>query len=102
MKLEFLHEIGVRLDYITGGLAGGFVSAMMMRNVTPGQAIISATVGAFTANWLTDTVAQFSGTFIKPGGICFVVGLTAMVICQFFIEKMSGWIAARKNGGGHA
>ena len=89
MSDGLLHEIGVRLNDLVGGFAGGVVSAVVMRNTSPWQAVGTVLVGALSANYLADFARNYTG--LSAGAGAFIVGLTAMVTMNGVIEAAKRW-----------
>lgn len=85
---DILDSLGLQAPDIVAGFAGGVVNAFVLRKVNPYEAISSVVVGALTAGYLSDLARHI--TSLDGGGVAFVVGLTAMALCQGLFE------AARK------
>lgn len=84
-----LLSIGIRVNDLIAGFAGGVVNAFVFRRSEPWSVIGSMVVGAFTANYLTEPVSKYLGTGSGPAG--FIVGLAGMAICQGIVEAAKSW-----------
>ena len=82
--MELGHDFGINLPRAIAGFTGGLVYALVMKQVKPIEAFSSVIVGTATANYLTDYVAKVIGSDFG-GGMAFLTGLVAMVICQAII-----------------
>lgn len=87
-SMDLGHDLGINLQRAIAGFAGGMVYALVMKQVRAIEAISSVLVGTATANYLTDYVIKLIG--FDGGGMAFLTGLIAMVLCQ-------GIIAAARN-----
>lgn len=87
-RMDISHDLGINLQRAVAGFAGGMVYALVMKQVRAIEAISSVVVGTATANYMTDYVIKLVG--FDGGGMAFLTGLIAMVLCQ-------GIIAAAKN-----
>jgi hypothetical protein len=95
MEIETI--IGVKLTHIVAGIAGGTVRALLM-----GSGWLAATtsviIGSATAAYLT-TPAYYMATRYFPvpqepsteHAIGFLVGLTAMLICEGCMKYVKDW-----------
>jgi hypothetical protein len=81
---DTLMLLGLKLQDLFGGFAGGVVSVFLMRKVTPWEALGSIMAGALTANYFGDVFSSMTG--LKTPVACFITGLTAMAICQGIVE----------------
>lgn len=82
---DVLIDVGWNLKGSIGGFMGGVVAALLMRNVTTWQAVSSVFVGTITANYFGEYAQKLIG--LSDGAASFLVGLTAMVVCQAIIEQ---------------
>lgn len=90
--------IGIKLTHLLAGVAGGIVRAFLAGGSWV-AAVSSVVVGSLTAGYLTTPV--YSGTkawFPAVGhdassehAIGFLVGLTAMLICEGVLKAARGW-----------
>lgn len=96
---DALMLLGLKLQYLFGGFAGGVVSVFLMRKVTPWEALGSIIAGALTANFLGEDLASMLG--LKTPVACFVTGLTSMALCQGIVEIVKSRVKsyAVKSGG---
>ena len=84
-----LSELGIKLQDIVAGFAGGIVNAFMFQRSDPWSVIGSVVVGSLTAAYLTDYVARFLGT--TGQAVPFIVGLTGMALCQGIVSAAKSW-----------
>ena len=92
-----LAQFGVKLSHIVAGLAGGTVRAFLSGSGVM-AAIASVIVGAITAAYMTTPVSQIALkiTGLPPANstehsVAFVVGLTAMLICEGTIRYVRAY-----------
>lgn len=100
-----LRELGITIKHLIAGFAGGVVSALLMRNVRPLEALSSVLGGTLAANYFTEHAVKTMG--FGEGAAGFLIGLTAMILCQKIIEAVRKWVPGigRQNingGGGNA
>ena len=93
---SFLTVLGVRLPDMLAGLAGGVVNAFIFKRLDPWSVVGSVVVGTLTANYLGSSLSKvldpILGSFSPgPGGSAFIVGLTAMAICQTIMDAVQHW-----------
>jgi hypothetical protein len=88
--------IGVKLPDLVAGFAGGLVNAFVFRRADPVSIVGSMIVGAFTANYLAESVAHYLGT--SGGASAFIVGLAGMAICQGIVEAAKSWRPFQSQG----
>jgi hypothetical protein len=92
---DTLTLLGLELQNLFAGFAGGVVSVFLMRRVTPWEALGSMTAGALAANYLGEVVASLThalGVGLKLPVACFVTGLSAMALCQGIVEVVKSRI----------
>lgn len=82
-SMDIGHDLGINLQRAVAGFAGGMVYALVMKQVRAIEAVSSVLVGTATANYLTDYVIKLIG--FDGGGMAFLTGLIAMVLCQGII-----------------
>lgn len=93
-----LYGIGVRVTDLVSGFAGGVVNALFfMKNATPRDVVASVIGGAITTAYLAPWVARQMGTDTSVIG--FIIGLTAMAICQQLLSLVPGWVQKFRGGG---
>lgn len=92
-------KIGIRLQDLLAGFAGGVVNAFALRRSEPWSILGSMVAGALMANYLSDTFSQYLGT--KPGTAGFIIGVAGMGVAQGIIEASRSWrpFANSKEGG---
>lgn len=88
---------GIKAVQLVAGLMGGLVRALLAPAKTVGTIVTSCVVGGVTAGYMTPVAAPFLADKLSvPEGASlepvtgFLVGLTAMAICEFAI----GWVSA--------
>lgn len=95
---EWLSWLGIKVPDLVAGMFGGIVKALVFQREGPGETIVSAIIGALTANYLGTLIAEKIGVEKAIGAVCFATGITAMVICQVIIDRAKGY--ATSNGSG--
>ncbi len=86
--------IGIKAGSLLAGFFGGLVKALLMKNVTAGQALFSCVVGALTAGYFTPIAmhwipfAEVSGA---EGAVGYAIGLTAMMIVEGLLNAARRW-----------
>ncbi|HEY6022169.1 MAG TPA: hypothetical protein VIY48_20575 [Candidatus Paceibacterota bacterium] len=91
---DFLTSIGVHLQDLIAGFAGGVANAFVFKKSKPWAIIGSIVVGGFAANYLGSVVSKIFGT--SGGTSAFIVGLAGMAICQGIVESVGSWNILRK------
>lgn len=89
--------LGVKFAHLLAGVAGGVVRAVILKSKFI-DGFFSALTGSLTAAYLTDPTFAFV-TFISPAlhtdrmeyASSFIVGLTAMSICEGLMKKARAW-----------
>jgi pilus assembly protein TadC len=106
MLWDLFTLLGVKLSHLAAGVAGGVVRAFLVGSGIY-AAVSSVVTGALTAAYLTVPVtnAYTKATGISADmnfehGVAFVVGLTAMLICEGLIAKVRTWSKKPNLGGG--
>lgn len=92
---DVLATVGIKVPDLAAGFGGGVINALWFQRGKPLDVVTSVVGGAITANFLTGTVSKISG--LEPGAAGFLVGLTAMVICQGLFSKVRGWFGGSGN-----
>ena len=90
--------LGIKLTHLIAGIAGGVVRAFLAGGSCM-EAVSAVIVGSLTAGYLTTPVyaaarAQFPSLANDPSSehaIGFLVGLTAMLICEGVLRAARGW-----------
>lgn len=80
-----LDDLGLNAPRLIAGFAGGVVHAIVFKERNPGAVIGSVIAGTLTANFLSPLVAHYA-SFLGDGSCAFLVGLTAMAICQGLVS----------------
>ena len=87
---EMLAEVGLRASDLVAGFLGGMSSVFFMRDIRPWQAVGSVFVGCVTAGYLSGVASKLLGIDLGNGGAAsFVIGLTAMALCQGLISMVN-------------
>lgn len=82
-------SIGIKMQDLIAGLAGGVVNAFVFQRSNPVAIVGSVIVGALTAAYLTEPAGRITGT--SGGATAFIVGLGAMAICQGIMGQIAKW-----------
>lgn len=90
--------IGIKLTHLLAGVAGGVVRAFLAGGSWV-AAVSSVVVGSLTAGYLTAPVYKGAQSWFPALGndpssehaIGFLVGLTAMLICEGVLRAARGW-----------
>jgi hypothetical protein len=77
-----LDELGLNTSRLVAGFAGGVVHAFVFKQSTPLAVVGSVLTGTLTANYLAPAAVHYLGGWFGDGGTAFVVGLSAMAVCQ--------------------
>jgi len=91
-----LDDLGLNARYLVAGFAGGVVHAIAFKQTEPVAVIGSVLAGMLTANFLAPVASHYVGSWLGEGGSAFVVGLTAMAICQGLLAIVSARINGNK------
>ena len=89
MPNDFLSMLGIQLQDLVAGFAGGVANAFVFKKSKPWAIIGSIVVGGLTANYLGATVAKMIGTSTSTSA--FIVGLAGMAICQGIVQSAGSW-----------
>lgn len=95
---DFLTSLGIKASDLVGGLAGGIVNAFVFQKTHPFAVMGSVVVGCLTAAYLTEPASHYIGT--TGGATSFLVGLTAMAICQAVVAAVQKWKPGTPNAQG--
>ena len=90
-----LHDWGLDPQHLVAGFAGGIVHAFVFKQSTPLAVVASVLTGTLTANYLSPAAVHYIGGWLGDGGSAFIVGLTAMSLCQ----GLAALVKARVGGG---
>ena len=90
MPGDFFSALGIKIPDLVSGFGGGVVNALFFQRAKPLDALASVIGGAITANYLAPVAAHLSGT--DEGVAGFIVGVTAMAICQGLFAVVNGWM----------
>lgn len=90
--------IGIKMTHLLAGVAGGIVRALLAGGGWL-AAMTSVIVGSLTAGYLTTPVYSAAKSWIPTAGhdvssehaISFLVGLTAMLLCEGVLRAARGW-----------
>ncbi len=106
---QFLHDIGMWLKGLginestaTAGLLGGTVRGLIIQGGWV-NGIISAFVGAVTANYMAPSLAAAENINVwnwSEGMVGFVVGMAGMLICEGVLKYARDWSVNPKLPGG--
>lgn len=77
-----LDDLGLNASRLIAGFGGGLVHALVFRKNNPWAVAASVLTGTITANFLAPAAAHYAPSWFGDGGVAFLVGLTAMAICQ--------------------
>lgn len=97
MNGDWLTWLGIKIPDLVAGMFGGIVKALVFQREGPVKTVVSAVVGAITANYLGTLIAEQLGWEKAIGAVCFAVGITSMVVCQFIIDKANRFAAKGKS-----
>ena len=86
---DFLTAIGLHLQDLVAGFAGGVANSFVFKKSNPWAIIGSIVVGGFSANYLGAAVSSVLGT--SSGTSAFIVGLAGMAMCQGIVESAGSW-----------
>ena len=89
-----LDELGLNTSRLVAGFAGGVVHAFVFKQTTPLAAIGSVLTGTLTANFLGPAAVHYIGAWFGDGGTAFVVGLSAMAVCQGIVAAARARVRA--------
>lgn len=91
--MDLLAQLGIKVPDIVSGIAGGMVNALVFQRSSPWAAVASVLVGGLTSNYLAEPAASKLGLSVGPAG--FIIGLTAMVICQGVMAGVQRWASTQ-------
>jgi len=94
MQNDFLTVLGIHLQDLIAGFAGGVANAFVFKKSKPWAIIGSIVVGGLAANYLGHPISKFLGT--SDGTSAFIVGLAGMAICQGIVESAGSWSIFKK------
>lgn len=75
-------DLGLNASRLIAGFGGGLVHALVFKKNNPYAVAGSVLTGTITANFLAPAAAHYAPTWVGGSGVAFLVGLTAMAICQ--------------------
>lgn len=84
-----MEELGLNAQRLIAGFAGGVVHAFAFKQADPWAVVGSVVAGTFTANFLGPAAFHYIGPWVGDGGSAFVVGLSAMAVCQEIVATAS-------------
>ena len=73
---------GLNALRLIGGFGGGLVNALIFRKSHPMEVLSTAVTGTLVANFLGPAASHYAPSWVGDGGVAFLVGLSAMAICQ--------------------
>jgi hypothetical protein len=82
---------------LLAGFSGGVVHALVSRQRDPYTVAASIVAGTMTANYLSLAAVEYTGKWIGEGGTAFILGLTAMIVCQGIVSAARAWKPTSKN-----
>lgn len=89
-----LEDWGLNVVRLSAGFGGGVVHALMRKHATPLAVVASVLAGTITANYLGAAVGHYLPTWVGDGAVAFLVGLSAMEICQGLMRLTSMRVAS--------
>lgn len=93
-----LDDFGLNAKNLIAGFSGGVVHALVFKQREPLAVIGSVLTGTLTANFLAPVIAHYIGDWLGAGGSAFIVGLTAMALCQGVVSLVSARIRSESSG----
>jgi hypothetical protein len=94
-----LEDWGLNVMRLSAGFGGGVVHALVRRQATPISVVASVVVGTLTANYLGAAAGHYAPVWVGDGAIAFLVGLSAMEICQGVMRLVSARIESLGGAG---
>lgn len=91
--MDFLTLIGIKVPDLIAGIAGGMVNAILFQRSAPWAAAASVVAGGLTANYMAEPTAKMFAMNVGPAG--FVIGLTAMIVCQGLMAGAQKWASSK-------
>lgn len=76
--------LGLNLQDMIAGFAGGVVNSFVLNKSKPMDVVASMICGALTANYLGEMASTYIGA--NRGAGTFIIGMSAMAVCQGIIE----------------
>lgn len=92
---QILTDLGINLKIAIAGFWGGVCNAFVLRTANPKELAGSIIVGLFTANYLGQVAVKYIGDWVGELGSGFIVGLSAMAICQGILAASKLWKFSR-------
>lgn len=92
-----MEDYGLKIPDLIAGLMGGLAASFVMRQSDPWTIIGSIIVGALTANYFGEHVSDWVGQKLTREAADFLLGLTAMSLCQTIIDRVKT-LKVFKNG----
>ncbi len=84
-----LEELGLNAKLLVAGFSGGVVHAIVFKQTGPLAVIGSVMAGMLTANFLSPAAEHYLGEWLGDRGCAFIVGLTAMAVCQGVVSLVT-------------
>lgn len=88
-------DIGLNVGRLVAGFSGGVVHTFVFKQTEAYAAVGAVLTGTLTANFLGPAAAHYIGGAIGDGGTAFIVGLSAMAICQGIVAMVRGKFGLR-------
>jgi len=89
----FLDSIGLHIQDIVAGFAGGVANAIVFRKSSPGAMVMAIILGGVAANYLGETMYAILSSVpvlkISRGTADFLVGLGGMRLMQYAAERLT-------------
>lgn len=99
MDMDPLAGIGIKLSHLIAGLAGGSVRYLLAGGSWV-SAVASVVIGSLTAAYMTVPVYAILVPYVPTApaqqaehATGFLVGLTAMVLCEGVMKRARAWSA---------
>lgn len=94
-----LDEWGLNILRLSAGFGGGVLHALLRKQASPVAVVTSVVAGTLTANYLGAAAGHYAPVWVGDGAVSFLVGLSAMEICQGLMRFTSARIAALSETG---
>jgi len=86
--MSVFDDLGLNAGRLIAGFAGGVLHAFAFKQTSPMAQVSSVVGGTLTANFLGPAAAHFVPMWVGDGGTAFLVGLSAMAICQGIVAMV--------------
>jgi uncharacterized membrane protein len=106
-RMDWLHAfLGIKASHLIAGIAGGIVRAFLTGSDLM-TAVASVVVGSLTAGYLTSPIFTATAPYLPlppdastEHAVSFLVGLTAMLLCEGVLRATKTWSKNPKMPGG--